>query len=170
MKHGTFWKYIHGTKSEDMNYFMCVLNHSTQSRSIQLTIFIYSHRPNFTLLHILMPRGHFMLFICSSIREGNRQRFWGTKHNWVNVVNDSCPFQFLCQNFFINHWLMVRQWVSNSIHCILSRFTIYIRHQTYCCNWLTLKLIDTPYTSFVEKCHFWINRPAFFIQLKSWYK
>ena len=103
-----------------------------------------------------------MLFICSSIREGNRQRFWGTKHNWVNVVNDSCPFQFLCQNFFfINHWLMVRQWVSNSIHCILSRFTIYIRHQTYCCNWLTLKLMDTPYTSFVEKCHFWINRPAF---------
>ena len=105
----------------------------------------------FYTIYIPCALGCYMLFICFEII----QSFFALKHEIESTtLNDFLGSSFsilLSQVFFINHWLMVWQWVSNSIHCIPSRLTIYIRHKTYVSNWLTLKLMDTPYTSFGGK-------------------
>ena len=153
MKHGTFWKYSYDEEWRHESLYVCSKSFNTK----------YIHPYNLPFLFVLTDQIlHYYTFLCLKAIlcylyalpwDGNRQRFWGTKHNWVNVVNDSCPFQFLCQNFFLS---ITDWWFDNEFPirytAFFQVFSIYIRHQTHGFNWLTLKLMDTPYTSFVQKC------------------
>ena len=56
---------IHTTKSEDMNHFMCVLNHSTQSISIHTTyhFYLYSQTKFYTTIHSYALRLFYVIYM-----------------------------------------------------------------------------------------------------------
>ena len=112
--------------------------------------FICTHRPILHYIHSLRLR---VLYVIYMLRD-NTEFFCFKTWNWVNDVKwlfGVVLFNFVVSSFFYQS--LIDGLTMSSRFDTLHSFNFYYLYNvlTYCSNWWTLTLMDTPNSSFLEK-------------------